>query len=142
MKSQKPYRPIEFTFDPIAERDLEFFEGDQPPRPAKVRFGRPVFIPPEGEASGVWLAPYEIAIEGEEPVTAQAYGEDSLQALQLAQGKIGAELRHLFNGRFEWFGDPDIGFPDGSGEGEPEPLKTEEEYLAEVEARRAAARAK
>jgi hypothetical protein len=68
----------------------------------------------------------------------QAYGEDSLQALQLAQGKIGAELRHLFNGGFEWFGDPNIGFPDVSREGQTAPSKTEEEFTAEIEARRAA----
>jgi hypothetical protein len=102
-----------FVFDPVAERDLEFVgTGEQVERKAKVRMGRPFFIPPEdGDSAGCWAAPYEISIDGEDTYASFAFGEDSLQAFQLAERGIGATLRYSFKGEFRWFGDPDLGFP-------------------------------
>jgi hypothetical protein len=91
-----------FVFDPVAERDLEFVgTGEQVERKAKVRMGRPFFIPPEDGLS----------IDGEDTYASFAFGEDSLQAFQLAERGIGATLRYSFKGEFRWFGDPDLGFP-------------------------------
>jgi hypothetical protein len=103
----------QFVFDSVAERDLEFIgAANRLERKAKVRLGRPFLIAPEDANSAeCWAAPYEIAIEGEDVYASFAFGEDSLQAFQLAERGIGATLRYSFQGEFRWFGDPNLGFP-------------------------------
>jgi len=103
------------TFDCIAERELEYREKpDAPIRKAIVRLGRPYFAPPppgeEAWNSGAWVAPFEIEIEGGSVRSSQAYGADSIQALQLAMVHIGQTLTLLYPGRFTQDGHPEIGF--------------------------------
>jgi hypothetical protein len=99
-----------FAFDVIAERELEYRERhDITPRTAKVRFGRPVFVPPNG-GEGCWLAPYEILVDGEETRARHVFGEDGIQALQLVNRIISAELS-TYPGQFQWLGTDDLGFP-------------------------------
>jgi len=90
----------------IAERVLEVTK-DGKPYVATVRLGQPV----KSEDSPGYCCPYQVLGIGDD-VVRSASGEDSMQALQLAIKKIGAELYFRYKDfTFTWFGQVDLGFP-------------------------------
>ena len=72
--------------DVIAERELEV--GDDPPRKVMVRVGRPVQQP-----TGEWACPFQIEGLWSKHTRRAAYGEDSLQALQLGLEMLRITIR-------------------------------------------------
>ena len=92
--------------DVIAKRELEFREEDGSKHAVVVCLGKPV-----RDGDGPWRCPY--LIEG---VSFRrlfwAAGEDSMQALVLAQKIVAVELEVLAKdkgGLFTWYGDNDLG---------------------------------
>jgi len=94
----------------IAVRDLTFINRSGIAESAKVAIGRPVM----GEDEHQWWCPYRIEVPGFRKEFRMA-GEDSMQALLLTVQIIKTELEALARdqgGRFEHFGESDLGFPD------------------------------
>lgn len=91
--------------DVIAERVLEATK-DGKSYVATVRLGRPVQPPGAPE----YCCPYQVQGIGDDVVRG-AYGEDSMQALELALKMLAAELHGRYKHfAFTWFGGADIGF--------------------------------
>ncbi|MEQ7894077.1 DUF6968 family protein [Xanthomonas arboricola] len=90
----------------FVQRELEFHALDGSTQTTMVRIGRPI-----QEPDGPWLCPYLI----EAPLFERQFriaGEDSMQALLLAQKIVAVELEVLARdngGTFTWFGDSDWG---------------------------------
>ena len=91
----------------FAMRELEFHPVDGQTQPVSVRLGKPV-----QENGGPWWCPY--LIEGPSfRLQFRMAGEDSMQALVLAQKTILVELEVLARenqGSFTWLGDSNLGF--------------------------------
>ena len=75
------------SFDVIATRD--FTVAHDPATRCTVQLGRP-----ERQPTGEWSCPFRITGQVSH-VVRHAYGEDSMQALQLAVDAIGMALREL-----------------------------------------------
>jgi hypothetical protein len=93
----------------IAVRDLTYISGVGVAKAARVSIGKPVM----GEDAHQWWCPYRI----EAPDFSKEFrmaGGDSMQALILASQIIATELEALardHGGRFEYFGERELGFP-------------------------------
>ena len=97
------YPPIGEVF---VERWLEFRAPDGAAQPVLVRIGRPV-----KEKGGPWFCPYLIEASSFHRQF-RIVGEDSMQALILAQKTVAVELEVLARdngGSFTWFGSSDLG---------------------------------
>lgn len=91
----------------IVQRELEFCALDSSKQTVVVCIGRPVRV-----GDGPWLCPY--LIEGASfHRQFRSAGEDSMQALVLAQKTVVVELEVLARdngGSFTWYGDINLGF--------------------------------
>ncbi|PPU68740.1 DUF6968 family protein [Xanthomonas pisi] len=92
--------------DVFAQRELEFRGGDGSKQTVVVCLGKPV-----RDGDGPWRCPY--LIEGASfRRQFWAVGEDSMQALVLAQKTVAVELEVLGKDRgglFTWYGDTNLG---------------------------------
>jgi hypothetical protein len=91
----------------VAKRELEFRTVDGQTQPVSISLGKPV-----QDEGGPWLCSY--LIEGRSfRRQFRMAGEDSMQALFLAQKTIMVELEVLAranHGSFTWLGDSNLGF--------------------------------
>ncbi len=95
-------------FEIIAERQLEYASGGKE-SPVFVRIGKPY---DDGEC---WACPFQIIGIGSESIR-PIYGQDSVQAIQLAMFIINSELEVLDqDNQLTFLGQSNLGFPRTTG---------------------------
>jgi hypothetical protein len=99
----------------IATRLLSLVRDKKTTQEITVRLGQPKHMPDTSD----YYCPYQILGIGSEKIK-YAAGIDAFQAIQLAMGRIGADLWALnqeCSGQLRWEGDEhgDVGFPTPAG---------------------------